>query len=207
MSSESKAVISFPIRFEVDPQNVEEVKRAQEEIAASGGDGREEAEVLLEEEVTDKKAIEALTEFIETTDREGLRTLSAFAKNPQGLVENEFMSILGKAGVHGALAAAIISLIISTPEIIRTIVKALSVKGGWLNQDFHREFANEVQLGISRDLQYRRAAGLDVIITNHDRGFLLQDPEFVDNNLVDVDTTRSIRTNSNNTQYGYMAGM
>lgn len=133
--------------------------------------------------------------------------MSQFAKNPGGAVEGELLGILGRAGIQGALAATIIGLIISTPEIIMTIVKALSVKGGPLNQDFHRFFDEENQIGFNREMQYRRAVGLDVVITSDNRGFILEDPGFVGNNLVDVDTTRSIRTSSKEQVYGYVNGM
>jgi len=206
MSVEETEVIVFPIRFEVDPQNIEEVSKAVEDITP--GEGEEAA--IKEKPPTDEldaETLEALNDFIKTTDKQGLQTLSKFAKNPSGAVEGELLGILGKAGIHGVLAATIIGVIIATPEIIRTIVKALAVKGGPLNQDFHRFFEDEGQIGLARDLQYRRSVGLDVVITSDNRGFILEDPGFVGNNLVDVDQTRSIRTSDKATQYGYVNGM
>ena len=153
---------------------------------------------------TGKIELEKLNEFIKTTDRDGLQTLSKFAKNPSSLVENELLGVLGKAGIQGAVAASVIALIISSPEIIRSIVQALAVKGGPLNQDFHRFFEEEMQRGIDRDQQYRRAVGLDVIITTENRGYILQDPGFVHNSLVDIDSTRTSRLSNKDTQYGYV---
>jgi len=154
-----------------------------------------------------KEALETLNDFLKTTDKQGLQTLSKFAKNPENMVKGELLGLLGKAGIHGALAATIIGLIIGTPQIIMAITKQLAVKGGPLNQDFHRFFEEENQLGLERDLQYRRAVGLDVIIMNDNRDYLLTDPGFVSNSLVDVETTRSIRTSSDATEYGYVNGM
>ncbi len=182
------AIISFPIKL---------VSGEGETAQATTAGGDE----------FDQETIEGLTEFIKTTDKQGLQTLSKFAKNPTNMVQGQLMGILGKAGIHGALAAAIIAVIISTPEIIRTLAKALAVKGGPLNQDFHRFFETEAQTGFDRELQYRRSTGLDVVITNDDRGLILSDPGFVNNNLVDVDSTRAIRNTSNNTQYGYVDGL
>ena len=178
-------------------------KFPDEEIVESTEDTKK-SELEIQE---NEEAIEALTDFVKTTDKAGLKTLSSFAKNPTNMIQGQLMGILGKAGVHGALAAAIIAVIISTPEIIRAIVKVLSVKGGPLNQDFHRFFEDENQLGFSRELQYRRAVGLDVVITNDNRGFLLTDPGFVSNSLVDVDPTRAIRTSTKATEYGYVNSM
>lgn len=189
-----EAIISFPIKFTTESQNVEDVK-AEAEAAGVGGAGG------------DPVVAEKLKEFIETTDKQGLQTLSKFAKNPSNLVQNELLSVLGKAGIQGAIATAIIATILATPEIIMTITRALAVKGGPLNQDFHRFFEEENQIGFAREIQYRKATGLDVVITNDNRGFILIDPAFVENNLVDVDTTRAIRNTSKETQYGYVSGM
>ena len=155
----------------------------------------------------DPEALEGLKDFLKNTDKQGMQTLSKFAKNPQGLVQNELLSVLGKAGIHGAIAVAIISLIIASPELVKTIVNAMAVKGGPLNQDFHRFFEDEGQLGFTRELQYRKSTGLDVVITNDSREFLLQDPGFVFNSLVDVDSTRAIRNSTPQNKYGYVRSM
>ncbi len=208
--SMDEAVIHFPIKFVVDEQNVDDVESTINDIIEGNeqktindiikGDKKEDVDKQLE-------ALEKLEEFIKTTDKKGLKTLSSFAKNPGGLVENKLLGLLGRAGIHGAIAVAIITMIIASPEIIMSITRALAVKGGPLNQDYHRFFADETQRGISRELQYRRAVGLDVIISNSERGFLLQDPFSVYNSLIDIDTTRVSRLSSNNTKHGYLAGM
>ena len=190
MSAE-EAVISFPIKFTSEAQNIDEVKSTFGETP----------------EGVDEETMDALLDFVKTTDKQGLQALSKLAKNPTGMVQNEFLSMLGKAGIHGAIATAMIAAILASPEAMITLTRALAVKGGPLNQDFHRFFEDEGQQGISRDLQYRRAAGFDVIITNEDRGFLLQEPFSVGNSLIDIDTTRVRRLSSNNTKYGYVAGM
>lgn len=207
------AVISFPIKLvagdvEGAPSKTGTSEQEFDDILANfKNDIQEQIDDVIGPEGVDQETLESLTDFIKTTDKKGLQTLSKFAKNPTNMVQGELMGILGKAGIHGALAVAIISAIIATPEIIRTIVKAMSVKGAALNQDFHRFFEEEAQVGFSRELQYRRAVGLDVVITNDTRGFLLSDPGFVNNNLVDVESTRANRNSTNQTQYGYVTGM
>ncbi len=208
MSSTSE-VLSFDIVIDVKlsgetKKSLEELKKAKEPEEAEAATTDEEPE---EETVTEQEAAERLEEFIKTTDREGMKNLSSFAKNPSSMVQGQLMKILGRAGVHGAIAVAIIAIILATPEIISTIVSALAVKGGPLNQDFHLFFEEQQQLGIDRDLQFRYATGLDVIITNYQRGFLLTDPGFVGNNLVDIDISRSFRLTTPDTQYGYLRSM
>jgi hypothetical protein len=209
------AVISFPIRLvsedgvDTEKKEFDEDAAIQEAIDNAVDESVDEAVQKATGKTTpqNEEALESLNEFLQTLDKQGLKKLAAFAKNPTVAVENEILGLLGKAGIPGAIAVAIIGLIIASPEIIKTIVKQLSVKGGPLNQDFHRFIDEENQVGFSRDLQYRRAVGLDVVITDDNRGYLLTDPAFVGNNLVDADKTRSQRLSSNETSYGYVNGM
>jgi hypothetical protein len=133
-----------------------------------------------------------------------MKTLSSFAKNPTVMVEGQLMKALARAGIYGLIAAAIIALVLSAPDLIKVIVEAISVKGGPLNQDFHRFFDEESQRGLTREIQYRYAVGLDVIITNQERKYILSDPNFVTSNLVDIDTTRTARLTTQDIQYGYV---
>ncbi len=154
-----------------------------------------------------KKALKDFEKFASELDTKGLKNLKALTANPGALVQNKLLSMLGRAGVHGAIAVAIITLVIESPEIVKAVVEALGVKGGPLNQDYTRRLDEDFQTGITKDLQFRRAIGLDVIITNEDTKYILTDPGFVNNSLVDIETTRSIRINSNQTQYGYVNGL
>ncbi len=206
--SSQESVLSFDIV--ISAKLDEETKKTLEELKTAKEPAESKAAVTDEEEeetITETEAAERLEEFIKTTDRQGMKTLSSFAKNPTSMVQNQLIKVLGRAGIYGALAAAIIAVILSVPEIVETIVKALSVKGGPLNQDFQLFFEDQQQLGLDRDLQYRFATGLDVIITNSQRGYILTDPGFVTNNLVDIETTRMLRLSTQDTQYGYVRSL
>jgi hypothetical protein len=210
LSSEQE-VLSFEIV--IDAKLSSETKATLEELKTPGAGGEptdaEEADDDINKEgsIEAEEAAERLEQFIKETDAKGMKTLSNFAKNPSGMVEKQMLGALAKAGIYGAIAAAIIALVLSAPELISTIVQALAVKGGPLNQDFHLFLDEQGQLGIDREIQYRYATGLDVIITNYNRGYLLQDPGFVGNNLVDIDTTRSVRLTNNDVAYGYVRSM
>ncbi len=210
MSSEQE-ILSFEIVIDAKlsdatKQTLDELKEGPQEhaedlLAAEDGDITEEGSIAAEE------AAERLEQFVKETDAKGMKTLSSFAKNPSAVVEKQLLGTLAKAGIYGAVAAAIIALVLSAPELISTIVQALAVKGGPLNQDFHLFLDEQGQLGLSREIQYRYATGLDVIITNYDRGYLLTDPGFVSNNLVDIDSTRIQRLTNNDVAYGYVRSM
>lgn len=206
--SDDMAIIEFPIKFTTDAQNLDEVKAQMDDLAGETT-AEDDAATLLksEEDEEQDEAMDKLLDFVNTTDKQGLQTLSKFAKNPTSMVQGELLGLLGKAGIHGAVAVAIIAMILGSPEFIMTLTRALAVKGGPLNQDYRRDLANESQLGFTREQQYRRSAGFDVIITNNERGFLLTEPFSVGNSLIDIDKTRTQRLSSNNTHYGYLAGM
>ena len=135
--------------------------------------------------------------------QKGAKNVESLATNPEALIGGNLKRLLPAAGIIGIIALALLE----APNFMKSIVKALAVKGGPLNQDFHRFIADEVQLGINRDLQWRRSRGLDVIITTDHRDYILSDPAFISNSLVDGDPTRSERLNSNETKLGYGNGL
>lgn len=151
--------------------------------------------------------VQELEDLVSKLDAKGTAELRALVTNPKAMIQKNTMSMLkgaiGKAGIAGA----IIAIVLAAPEIFVKLVELLGQRGGPLNQDYSRELANDVQLGIDKDLQFRRAIGMDVIITSEDRNYIISDPAFVTNSLVDVDKTRSIRLNSNESQYGYVSGL
>jgi len=215
-TTSEEAVIEFDILFKTSSQNMEDVKKQREKLVGKtekseqdlAGDllksEQKEADALAKKKL---EGLEKIEDFIGDVDKKGLKTLASIAKDPNVAVETSLIDVIGRMGPHGKIAIAIIGLVTTAPTVITAIVKALAVKGSFLNQDYHRFFEDEQQLGLSREVQYRRAVGLDVIITNDNRGFILSDPGFVGNSLVDVEKTRSIRTSSEETQYGYTSGM
>ena len=135
--------------------------------------------------------------------QKGAKNIESLATNPEALIGGNLRRLLPAAGIIGIIALALLE----APNFMKSIVKALAVKGGPLNQDFHRFIADEVQLGINRDQQWRRSRGLDVIITTEHRDYILSDPAFINNSLVDGDPTRAERLNSNETRLGYGNGL
>ncbi len=183
------------------------------QVSQTGGDEPQDlAQDLLKDEDEQKQilreeAFERFDDFLKNLDQQGLKNLRGVVTNPSGLVQNELLGLLSRAGIYGAVATAIVGIVLESPEVIAKVIEVLGQKGGPLNQDYTRKLAEENQLGISRDLQFRRAVGADIIITVEDRNYIITDPGFINNSLVDVERTRSIRINSNQTQYGYATGI
>ena len=207
----SEEILSFEIIIDAKlsdetKETLNQLKHAEEQDTTAQGDEDDPLTTSeTSETLDDVAAAERLEEFIRNTDKNGMKVLSSFAKNPTAMVEGQLMKALAKAGIYGLIAAAIIALVLAAPDLIKTITNALAVKGGPLNQDFHRFFDEETERGIARDIQYRYAVGLDVIITNYERKYILTDPNFVTSNLVDIDTTRMVRLTTQDIQYGYVS--
>ena len=206
MSAENDSIIEIDVvlKARVDDGDV------QNKIQEGGEDKL--ADDLLDSEINqarkDKaKAMQEFENFASSLDSQGLKNLKSLVTNPGATVENKLLGLLGRAGIHGAVAVANITLVIQSPEVIKAVIETLGQKGGPLNQDYTRKIDEEIQVGIDKDLQFRRAAGLDVIITTEDTKYIISDPGFVNNSLVDIERTRSIRINSNETQYGYANGL
>ena len=192
----------------IDHQDEQSGKSKNKEWAGKESDNNNPFDIINTSEAAKGNANAGkLLEFIETTDKEGLRTLSKFAANPGGLVQNELIGVLGRAGIAGAVAVSLIAIIVESPAIIQGIIRSLAVKGAPLNQDYHRHLDQENSAAFNRLEQYRRAAGLDVIITNNQRGYLLQDPFSVTNSLIDIDKTRVLRVSTFDTRHGYVSAV
>lgn len=145
-------------------------------------------------------------QFVGDLNTQGIRNLRSAAVNPAQFAQGGLMQLLQQSS-KGIAIAAIITAIIQAPEMVEAITKALAQKGSIWNQDYHRRFLEELQTGIDRDLQYRRAIGLDVVITSDNPGYLLKDPAFITNSLVGIDDTGILRLTDKDTQYGYVTGL
>lgn len=203
MSANDNPVIEFEVvlKARLDDSDIKGLE-GQAETTSKAPISEEAPEVAQK-----KQALKDFEKFASELDTQGLKNLKSLTANPGALVQNKLLSMLGRAGIYGAVAVAIITLIVESPEVIKAVVEALGVKGGPLNQDYTRRLDEDFQVGIDKDLQFRRAIGIDVIITTEDTKYIITDPGFVTNSLVDIETTRSIRINSNETQYGYVNGL
>lgn len=153
------------------------------------------------------QTVEKLTNVLGTLDADALYNLQAFARSPPDFLGNAFTNFLGKAGPYGALATAIVGIIISGPETVEAIVKALGMKGGPINQDFKFTLHEEQNQQFDRHLQYKRLAGDNPVITFDDRGYVVGDADFVHNSLVSTDISRTARVGLRDAQLGVINGI
>ena len=96
---------------------------------------------------------------------------ASIATNPAGFVENQVISILGKAGPHGAIAAAVIGMIISSPEVAKQMLQFLSQKNLFLNKDWSRDIETEVLGFFTLEEKKRRLLGHDAYIGTQTAGY------------------------------------
>lgn len=161
----------------------------------------------LEEEGIDIESLNSLTKMVKDVDNKGVSNITSMAKNPEGFIEGKFLSILGKAGPYGAIAAALIASLIAAPELVKALVEAFAVKGGPLNQDYRYTQEEFLSQEFDRTVQFKRLVGDDPVITVNTIGFVVGDPDFKGNSLVDANIARSGRVGLRDSSYGYIHGI
>ena len=175
-----------------------------EEVNSNIKEGIEDA---LDDEGIDLEGIQNATALAKDIDSKGISNVRNLAKNPESFMENTFMRALSRAGPHGVLVAAIISAIAGSPAMVTAVVEALGVKGAPLNQDFAWTEDEQYNQQFDRVMQFRRLTGDDPVITVTTKGFVVGDPDFVDNSLVDANLARIGRVNLRDSSLGYIHGI
>ena len=164
-------------------------------------------EGALREEGIDISELDQITDSLKQVDQQGMQNLTKFAKNPPAFMEHTLMSVLQRAGPYGALVAAIIASIVGVPELIKAVVQAFAVKGGPLNQDYRYTQEEFLSQEFDRVTQFKRLTGDDPVITVNTVGYVVGDPDFKGNSLVDANEARSGRVGLRDSSYGYIHGI
>lgn len=150
-----------------------------------------------------KKAKGVLDEIDET----GLTNIKAFASNPESMIQNKLINILSVAGPYGAIASAVIGMVIAAPEVFKAVIEALAVKGGPLNLDFEYSIAEQIGQEFDRRMQFRRITGDNPVITVDTHGYVAGDPDFAGNSLVDSEITRTARISIKQKSLSFTSGI
>lgn len=161
----------------------------------------------LKEEGIDIESVKNITDSLKDVSSKGMSNITSMAKNPAGFIEGQFISILGKAGPYGAIAVALIAAALAAPELVKAIVEAFAVKGGPLNQDFRYSQEEFLSQQFDRITQFKRLTGDDPVITVNTVGFVVGDPDFKGNSLVDANIARAGRVALRGSSYGYLYGI
>ena len=162
---------------------------------------------LTSKDTADNENVEKAIDLVRDMDHKGIANVRALASSPQSFVANGLVRALSAAGAPGVLVAAIITAIAGAPEMVKTVVSALGVKGAILNQDYKYSLEGQENLHFDRVTQFKKLTGDDAVITSRDRGFVVGDADFVLNSLVDVSTGRVGRINLRQTSLGYAQGV
>ena len=120
----------------------------------------------------------------------GVYHFAAAALNPERTVGKVALNLLSLAGPKGALLASAITIILSSPEVIKAFIKVFGRKGGPLNRDWRRLIENETTGFLSLEEQKRRDLGLDGFIVSPDVGYKPVDETSVYNSQLLRDEVR-----------------
>ena len=148
---------------------------------------KEEPEGVLQKIVKGGATARVFSQRLKTR---GYWFLAAAAQNPERTVGKVMLNVLSRAGPYGFALAGAITTLISSPEVIKAIVKVLGGKGGPLNRDWRRLIEDEVTGILSLEQQKRRDLGLDGYIVSPDVGFKPVDESSVYNSQLIRDEIR-----------------
>ena len=197
MSSAEGAILEFPIKI---------TGTAGEDVDALIGK-LEGAKGTVAESEENAEAMDKLKDLLDGVDSKGLSNLKSLLSNPESFTENGILNALGRAGPYGAIAVAIIGMVIASPELYVQIVKMLGQKGGPMNIDYRFNEDQQLSQEFDRELQFSRAIALNPVITVETKGFVVIDPGFEGNSLIRGNLARSARIGINESSYGYVHGI
>lgn len=189
---------------EINEDEKDVLEALRNEINAELDEIKEETEKLKESMPKDdkKKIDDALATL---TDKE-ISDLRSLLQNPTSYFEGGMMNVLKELGPNAPLMLTIVGIITGSAVLYIEILKALSQKGGPFNRDWRRLIGQEVEIGLSRELQKRKELGIDQVILPQTRGFVPNNPIATYNSLYLVNESRIARIGLDDKAAGVIIG-
>jgi hypothetical protein len=150
--------------------------------------------------------VEAFKEVLGDLGEKEIEQLTSIMKNPQGFLTGQMEGIFARLGPTAPLIGTIVGAIIASGVLFIELMKFLSQKGGPFNRDWRRFIANEVDVGLNRELQKRKELGIDQVIISQLRGFTPNNPGATYNSLYEVNETRIARIGLDDRAAGVIVG-
>lgn len=138
---------------------IKEVLQQMREQEQAEGQGEEGVTTSILKKQKDKPEKTDAIEALESFSEQDIKKLQSFLRNPQGMAAGGIESLLSKLGPNSAAILGIAAAVIAAPIFFLELMKKLSVKGGPFNRDFRRFIAEEVDVGLSRELVKMRELG------------------------------------------------
>lgn len=121
-----------------------------------------------------------------------LGSVSSFLKNPESGITKMLPRIFTKAGPHGLIAGAIVSMILASAKFVEDGVDLLSQKGLPLNRDWILQFENKVRAMLSEEDIKARTLGLDPYVTGAPGVYITGEGYGVRSSLEERDEIRAL---------------
>jgi len=171
---------------------LEEVRPILEQIEGEGVEG-----ATAKKTKTTKKTEEKteFTEALEGLDKSEIQKIRGILRNPEGFMSGGIEKLLSRLGPNARVILGIVGAVIASPILFIEIMKQLSVKGGPFNRDFRRFIAEEVDVGLSRELVKMRELGDPnaQVIISQGRGWTPNNETWVYNSYYEVNQSRIAR--------------
>ena len=111
----------------------------------------------------------AVENFITKNINPAIRGAQAI-QNPEGMVGDTMLKMLGGSGPYGPAIIAAIGAIVTSAEVAKQLIRTLSEKGLPLNRDWERIIEDEMNSLFSIEEKKKRLLGLDgFVVTQTDR--------------------------------------
>lgn len=153
----------------------------------------------------DGEESEQLQKLLEGLDEKGMNQLKSFVNNPQGFFEFGFENMIRRLGPNAPAILGIIGIVVASPVFMAELLKALSVKGGPFNRDWRRFISEEVEVGISRELQKLKELGFNQVILPQQVGFVPHNENWAYNSFMEINESRLARIGLDDRAAGVLA--
>ncbi|MDI1496240.1 MAG: hypothetical protein K8823_1548 [Cenarchaeum symbiont of Oopsacas minuta] len=135
-------------------------------------------------------------------DKTALNNLSTLANNPAGGIERKVLNVLSKAGPHGAIAGAIVTMVLTAPKFAAEGIEILSRKGLPLNRDWTLDFENKTRAALTEEDIKLRVLGLNPYVTGGPGQYIPGDGYGIRSSLEIRDEIRATKQGQDSTARG-----
>lgn len=171
---------------------LQEIEPVLEKLESEGADGPTAQKITSTAKKEEKTEF---TEALEGLDKSEIQKIRGILRNPQGFMSSGIEKLFSRLGPNTTVILGIVGAVIASPILFIEIMKQLSVKGGLFNRDFRRFIAEEVDVGLSRELAKMRELGDPnaQVIISQGRGWTPNNEAWVYNSYYEVNPSRIAR--------------
>ncbi len=174
-------------------EKVNKIKEGLQDIRGGGGGGEQTDDDESEQSLADD-LLSAEGKKKKKSKRAKLnRETEQFFQNPKQFIEDQVKEKLMDQFEDVLEAIPVAAIAILAVKVTQYVMAEFVKKGGPFNRDFRRFIAEEVDVGLSRELVKMRELGVIQTIIPQTRGFVPNNPAATYNSLIHINESRIAR--------------